>query len=88
MNVATPVSEISAEDRLRADLYNYLAVMLVGPPDQTLLDQTAALAGDETPLGQAIQGLARVAGRPRFCPPRLAVIRSLAILKETLRNIP
>ena len=61
MNVAAPVTEVSEEDRLRADLYNYLGVMLVGPPDQMLLDQTAALTGDETPLGQAIQGLARVA---------------------------
>tara|TARA_B110000503_G_C7128053_1_gene405584 strand:- start:194 stop:802 length:609 start_codon:yes stop_codon:yes gene_type:complete len=61
MNVAAAVPEVSQEDRLRADLYNYLGLMLVGPPDQMLLDQTAALTGDDTPLGQAIQGLARVA---------------------------
>ena len=29
-----PVSE---EDRLRADLYNFLGVLLSGPPDQILL---------------------------------------------------
>jgi TorA maturation chaperone TorD len=52
---------IAPEDRLRADLYNYLGLMLSGPPDQVLLDQTAGLEGDKTPLGQAITSLARVA---------------------------
>lgn len=61
MNVATTLPDISPEDRLRADLYNYLGLMLAGPPDQMLLEQTASLSGDETPLGDAIQGLARVA---------------------------
>ena len=61
MNVAAAVAEVSDEDRLRADLYNYLGLMLAGPPDQLLLDQTAALSGDDTELGQAINGLARVA---------------------------
>ena len=61
MNVAAAVVEVSDEDRLRADLYNYLGLMLAGPPDQLLLDQTAALSGDDTELGQAINGLARVA---------------------------
>jgi len=61
MNVAAPIAEVPEEDRLRADLYNYLGLMLAGPPDQLLLDQSAALSGDETDLGQAINGLARVA---------------------------
>tara|TARA_R110000787_G_scaffold11606_3_gene38200 strand:+ start:1563 stop:2171 length:609 start_codon:yes stop_codon:yes gene_type:complete len=61
MNVAAALPEITDEDRLRADLYNYLGLILVEPPDQMLLDQSAGLTGDETPLGQAIQGLARVA---------------------------
>jgi TorA maturation chaperone TorD len=61
MNVATALPEITDEDRLRADLYNYLGVMLVAPPDQMLLEQSAALTGDATELGEAIQGLARVA---------------------------
>jgi hypothetical protein len=39
MNVVAPVSEVTQEDRLRADLYNYLGLMLVGSPDQMLLDQ-------------------------------------------------
>lgn len=61
MSVAAPIAEIAEEDRLRADLYNYLGLILSGPPDQMLLQQTAGLTGDDTPLGQAITGLARVA---------------------------
>ncbi len=53
--------DISAEDRLRADFYNFLGLLLAGPPDQLLLDQMVGLSGDETDLGQAIQGMARVA---------------------------
>lgn len=53
--------DVSAEDRLRADFYNFLGLLLSGPPDQLLLDQMAGLSGDETDLGQAIQAMARVA---------------------------
>ncbi|AML52014.1 TorD/DmsD family molecular chaperone [Falsihalocynthiibacter arcticus] len=53
--------KIAEEDRLRADLYNYLGVLLAGPPDELLLAQTAGLTGDASSLGQAISGLARVA---------------------------
>ncbi|WP_298848737.1 molecular chaperone [uncultured Ruegeria sp.] len=53
--------DISAEDRLRADFYNFLGLLLAGPPDQMLLDQMAGLSGDDTDLGQAIQAMARVA---------------------------
>ncbi|MCQ0092325.1 molecular chaperone [Roseovarius sp. M141] len=61
MTLAHAQPQIDEEDRLRADLYNYLGVMLAGPPDELLLAQTAALSGDASPLGQAIEGLARVA---------------------------
>ena len=53
--------EVSAEDRLRADFYNFLGLLLAGPPDQMLLDQVAGLTGDDTELGQAVQAMARVA---------------------------
>ncbi len=53
--------KIASEDRLRADLYNFLGLLLSAPPDQVLLDQTKALSGDESDLGQAIAALARVA---------------------------
>tara|TARA_R110002073_G_scaffold321622_1_gene497780 strand:+ start:316 stop:921 length:606 start_codon:yes stop_codon:yes gene_type:complete len=61
MMLAQEQVQIEEEDRLRADLYNYLGVMLAGPPDELLLAQTAGLTGDFSPLGQAIGGLARVA---------------------------
>jgi TorA maturation chaperone TorD len=61
MTATAQAPQVSAEDRLRADLYNYLGVMLARPADQMLLDQTAMLSGDESELGQAINGLARVA---------------------------
>lgn len=49
------------EDRLRADLYNFLGLMLSGPPDEMLLEQVAELAGDDTDLGTAINALAKIA---------------------------
>jgi TorA maturation chaperone TorD len=52
---------IDPEDRLRADLYNFLGLLLARPADQMLLDQTAGLTGDDSDLGQAVAGLARVA---------------------------
>ncbi len=53
--------KIASEDRLRADLYNFLGLLLSAPPDQILLDQTKALSGDDSDLGKAIAALARVA---------------------------
>lgn len=61
MNTAAEALDIAAEDRLRADLYNFLGLLLARPADQMLLDQTAGLSGDDSPIGQAINGLARVA---------------------------
>ena len=60
MNTAEDMT-VANEDRLRADLYNYLGLMLAGPPDQMLLDQTQGLSGDETEIGKAISALSRVA---------------------------
>ena len=60
MNTAEDIS-VSSEDRLRADLYNYLGLILAGPPDQILLDQTQGLTGDDTEIGKAISALSRVA---------------------------
>lgn len=64
---AADTPAIADEDRLRADLYNYLGLILSGPPDQILLDQTAGLSGDVSDLGRAIAGLSRVAkaSKPR-----------------------
>lgn len=65
MGQAAERPEIGEEDRLRADLYDFLGTLLAAPPPQTLLDRTAALSGDESPLGEAINGLARVAAVSR-----------------------
>lgn len=53
--------KVAEEDRLRADLYNFLGVILSGPPDEMLLAQTAGLSGDDSDLGQAISTLAKLA---------------------------
>lgn len=58
---ATPALKIAEEDRLRADLYNFLGLILSSPPDELLLAQTAELSGDEGDLGQAIATLAKLA---------------------------
>ena len=64
-DAAVTTERVSEEDRLRADLYNYLGLMLAAPPSEVLLEQTAGLSGDGTPLGQAITQLARVAKRTK-----------------------
>lgn len=53
--------QIAEEDRLRADLYNFLGVILSGPADEMLLAQTASLSGDDSELGSAIVTLAKIA---------------------------
>ncbi|MGR3565402.1 MAG: TorD/DmsD family molecular chaperone [Heliomarina sp.] len=61
MNDTSEMIEIPEEDRMRADLYDFLGLLLARPPSQTVLTRTAALSGDDTALGQSISGLARVA---------------------------
>ncbi|MGV6846966.1 MAG: TorD/DmsD family molecular chaperone [Marinibacterium sp.] len=61
MTAATDLATPVEEDRLRADLYNFLGVLLAAPPDDPVLDQTAALTGDDTELGQAVTTLAKMA---------------------------
>ncbi|WP_212525510.1 molecular chaperone TorD family protein [Actibacterium sp. MT2.3-13A] len=53
---------IPEEDKLRADLYDFLAALLAGPPSRGLLGQAARLTGDGSLLGQAITTLAKLAG--------------------------
>lgn len=57
----SPPDDIAQEDRLRADLYNFLGAFLAGPPSKTLLTQTAQLGGDDSDLGKGVSALARVA---------------------------
>ena len=53
--------EIAEEDRLRADLYDFLGALLAAPPSADLLARTAALGGDDSDLGRAINIMARLA---------------------------
>ncbi|UYV36833.1 molecular chaperone TorD family protein [Rhodobacteraceae bacterium D3-12] len=61
MSAVLDNTAIAHEDRLRADLYNFLGLLLAGPPDEMLLSQSAGLSGDESPLGEAVGTLSRVA---------------------------
>ena len=70
MSLAATTPEISEEDRLRADLYNFLGVILSQPADEMLIAQTAGLSGDDSELGRAIASLASVA---KLSKPRAVV---------------
>ncbi|MGA9408978.1 MAG: molecular chaperone TorD family protein [Roseobacter sp.] len=61
MSLQAEIVDTNAEDRLRADLYNFIGLLLARPAGDMLIEQTAALTGDDSPLGEAIAGLARVA---------------------------
>ncbi len=61
MSDAPTAHRIAEEDRLRADLYDFLGLLLARPPDRALLDKTAALSGDDSELGTAVQALAKIA---------------------------
>ena len=51
----------AAEDRLRAEHYGFLARMLAAAPSADILAEVARIKGDDTVLGQAYDGLARLA---------------------------
>ena len=65
MSNAAVQTAIPEEDRMRADLYDFLARLLAAPPDAQLLRQTASLTGDDSELGRAIASLAKVAAVTR-----------------------
>ena len=65
MSEAARISGIHEEDALRADLYDFLGVLLAGPPNEDVLAKAAGLTGDETDLGQAITTLSRIAKSTR-----------------------
>ncbi|MDH3262858.1 MAG: molecular chaperone TorD family protein [Paracoccaceae bacterium] len=55
------IGNVAEEDRLRADFYDYLAALLARPPKRELIERTRGLSGDDSPLGEAITALSRVA---------------------------
>lgn len=59
--VETLSISLSEEDALRAQIYRLLAFYLRQAPDRAGLDLAAGMSGDDSALGQAINGLARVA---------------------------
>ena len=61
MSQTAAKTAIAEEDRLRGDLYGFLSALLAAPPDRELLQKAAGLSGDDTPLGQAIGALAKLA---------------------------
>lgn len=63
MNADARIAELTEEDVLRADLYDYLAALLAAPPRAELIEKTRALSGDDTPLGKAIGTLSKVAAQ-------------------------
>ena len=67
MTTPAPEATVTEEDRLRADLYDFLAALLSGPPSAELLAKTAGLSGDDSDLGRAMNAMARVAAitKPR-----------------------
>ncbi|MCK4860510.1 MAG: molecular chaperone TorD family protein [Rhodobacteraceae bacterium] len=65
MSASATNIEISEEDRLRADMYNFLGLLLARPPSKEVLNKTAELSGDDGALGGAINAMARVAKSTR-----------------------
>ena len=55
-------AKIADEDRLRADMYGFLASLLRAEPSDELLAQVAALKGDDSPIGEACATLSKLAG--------------------------
>lgn len=53
--------QIAEEDLLRANFYSLLGRLLARPPDRATLDTVAALEGDDTEFGQALQVMAAAA---------------------------
>jgi len=60
MNATASKVDITEEDQLRADMYNFLGLLLAGPPSKDTLEKTEALVGDDSKLGEAINAMARV----------------------------
>ena len=53
--------ELPEEDALRANLYGFLARLLLAPPTSEILKETAELKGDSTDIGQAFVALSKLA---------------------------
>lgn len=63
METIAAKSAMSEEDRLRADVYTFLATYLTARPNETTVAAAAALEGDDSDFGKAFSTLARTAGQ-------------------------
>lgn len=61
MTAPSPTHHIGEEDQLRAQMYDFLGLLLSQPPSVDVLQQTRGLSGDSSDLGEAINAMARVA---------------------------
>lgn len=61
MAEAATALNISEEDALRADLYDFLGALLAAPPSEDLLKKAAGLTGDETDIGRGVRALSAIA---------------------------
>ena len=55
------IALIDEEDQLRADMYSFLASLLRAEPSADLVEQLTLLKSDNTPIGNAIKILAKLA---------------------------
>lgn len=58
---AAKLDNVSPEDLLRADMYDFLSALLARPPSGILLTQASKLEGDDSDIGLGIAALARLA---------------------------
>ena len=60
---------IETEDRLRADLYSLLALLLAKPPEPDVLTKLQEFTGESTDIGSGVKTLAKLAGKisPKAC---------------------
>jgi TorA maturation chaperone TorD len=54
--------KIAYEDQMRAEVYGFIAKLLLATPNQGRLEQLSQLEGDDTPLGEAFALFAKLAG--------------------------
>ena len=59
--VSDQIGLIDEEDQLRADMYSFLASLLRSEPSADLVEQLTLLKSDNTPIGNAIKVLAKLA---------------------------
>jgi TorA maturation chaperone TorD len=59
--VSDQIALIDEEDQLRADMYSFLASLLRSEPSADLVEQLTLLKSDNTPIGNAIKVLAKLA---------------------------